>query len=140
MVKLLSKRKRGPRGFGPFKYLRPEDNHVLWAGRGAVLREFIGASYGGMKHKVRNAVSSNSEDALTWSCFDTLRQVNEPARSEALTDLWELAYGTRDVPNGVLSGDIFIGKTYGEAEKTEVDASIEGPGALVFSKQSSTRQ
>jgi hypothetical protein len=85
-----------------------------------------------MQHKIRNAHSSNSEDALTWSCFDTLAHVSDPARRQALTDLWELAFGGRDTPDGVLNGAIHIGKRYGEKESTEVDASIEGTGALLF--------
>jgi hypothetical protein len=54
------------------------------------------------------------------------------ARRQALTDIWELAFGDRDAPEGVLGGAIHIGKRYGRGESTEVDASIEGPGALVF--------
>jgi hypothetical protein len=96
------------------------------------LRSFIEQPYGGMQHKARNAYSSNSEDALTWSCFDALAQVSDVARRRALSDLWELAFGNRDAPEGVLNGAISVGKRYGDAESTEVDASIEGPGALLF--------
>jgi hypothetical protein len=85
-----------------------------------------------MQHKIRNAHSSNSEDALTWSCFDLLRQVASSTRRDAVRDIWELAFASADAPEGVLSGTIHIGKRYGEQESTEVDASIEGPGALVF--------
>jgi len=96
------------------------------------LRSFIQQTYGGMQHKIRNARSSNSEDALTWSCFDTLAQVPVASRRQALTDIWELAFGTHGIPPGVLSGAIHIGKRYGNIESTEVDASIEGIDALVF--------
>lgn len=123
---------RGSRGTGPFKYIDAVDNHVVWPGRENALRSFIQQPYGGMQHKIRNAHSSNSEDALTWSCFDTLAQVPGEARRQALTDIWELAFGDRETPEGVLSGAIHIGKRYGKDESTEVDASIEGPNAIVF--------
>jgi hypothetical protein len=42
---------------------------------------------------MKNAYSSNSEDALTWSCFDTLTNVSQTRRALALEELWELAYG-----------------------------------------------
>lgn len=123
---------RDPHGKGPFRYIDPADNHVIWPHREQALRSFIQQAYGGMQHKIRNARSSNSEDALTWSCFDTLAQVPYMARRQALTDIWELAFGDRDTPEGVLSGEIHIGKSYGKDESTEVDASIEGAGALLF--------
>jgi hypothetical protein len=122
---------RGRRG-GPFKYFDPIHNHVIWPGREKAWRLFIQQPYGGMRHKSRNAHSSNSEDALTWSCFDALAQLPEAARRQALTDIWELAFGSRTTPEGVLSGDIRVGKRYGTGESTEVDASIEGLGAIVF--------
>jgi hypothetical protein len=85
-----------------------------------------------MQHKIRHAHSSNSEDALTWSCFDVLSQVADEPRRRALQDIWQLAFSRSDVPAGVLSGNILVGKRYGDVEATEVDASIEGPGILVF--------
>jgi hypothetical protein len=85
-----------------------------------------------MQHKIRNAHSSNSEDALTWSCFDTLANVPAASRRQALADIWELSFGDYPIPPGVLSGAIRIGKRYGNTESTEVDASIEGIDALVF--------
>ena len=123
---------RGPSGRGTFKYSDPADNHVVSPGREQALDAFIHQSYGGMQHKLRNAHSSNSEDALTWSFFDVLAQAPESIRAEALADLWELAFGTRVAPNGVLTGTIRIGAAYGVGESTEVDASIEGPGVVVF--------
>jgi hypothetical protein len=127
-----SKGRRRADGKGPFKYHNPEDNHVIWPGREPALRAFIAQSYGGMQHKKLNALSSNSEDALTWSCFDLLAQCSPDIRRDALRDVWELALGTRAAPEGVLGGDIRIGKRFGDSEATEVDVSIEGPGALVF--------
>jgi hypothetical protein len=85
-----------------------------------------------MQHKFKNAHSSNSEDALTWSCFDVLAHVADDARRRAFAQLWELTFGRPDAPEGVLSGKIEIGKRYGDGEATEVDASIEGTGVLVF--------
>src|SRR4051812_43933184 len=123
---------RSLRGTGPFRYIDPADNHVIWPQREQALHSFIQQPYGGMQHKIRNAHSSNSEDALTWSCFDTLAQVPNMARRQALTDIWELAFGDRIAPEGVLDGAIHIGKRYGGDESTEVDASIEGAGVLLF--------
>src|SRR5205085_5769802 len=48
------------------------------------------------------------------------------------TGIWELAFGHRVASEGVLGGAIHIGERYGRDESSEVDASIEGPGALVF--------
>jgi hypothetical protein len=127
-----SKGKRSSTGRGTFKYAKPYDNHVVLPGREEALHQFIHQSYGGMQHKLRNACSSNSEDALTWSFFDVLAQAPDAVRREALTNLWELGFGTRATPEGVLAGTIAIGKRYGTGESTETDVSIEGPGALVF--------
>lgn len=132
MGRPVGKGSRDRRGLGPFKYLDPVHNHVIWPGREQAWRLFIQKPYGGMRHKVRNAHSSNSEDALTWSCFDTLAQLPEEARRQALTDIWELTFGNRTPPEGVLSGAIKVGEEYGNIERTEVDASIDGPGAIVF--------
>lgn len=131
MSRATRKGSRGRRG-GPFRYFDPMQNHFVWPGRESALRLFIEQPYGGMRHKSRNAHSSNSEDALTWSCFDALAQVPEEARRQALTDIWELTFGNRTTPEGVLNGEICVGKRYGAGESTEVDASIQGPGAIVF--------
>jgi hypothetical protein len=130
-MRVRGKRATGRRG--PFKYANHLDNHVVWPGREPALQAFLGQTYGGMQHKLKNAKSSNSEDALTWSCFDALRQVGSEHRARALGEIWELAFSDLESPPGVASGDIFIGKAYGEtAERTEVDLSIEGAGVLVF--------
>ena len=77
--------------------------------------------------------SSNSEDALTWSCFDTLANVTGQARGDALKRLWALAFDDGYSPLGLPNSKILVGKRYGEkSEETEVDASIEGDGLLVF--------
>jgi hypothetical protein len=132
MKRSTGKGSRGSRGLGAFKYIDPLNNHVVWPGREEALRLFIQQRFGGIQHKIRNAHSSNSEDALTWSCFDTLAHVSAASRRQALTDIWELSFGDQGIPPGVLNGAIHVGKRYGNGESTEVDASIEGIDALVF--------
>jgi hypothetical protein len=63
MKRSTGKGSRGSRGLGAFKYIDPLNNHVVWPGREEALRSFIQQPYGGMHHKIRNAHSSNSEDA-----------------------------------------------------------------------------
>jgi len=119
---------------GPFKYPQGQyhRNHVVWPGREAALDEFVHKRYGGRMHKLKHAHSANSEDALTWSCFDCLAQVKQPVQIQALAELWELAYDG-DLPKGLAHAKIQVGQPYGAGkEQTEVDASIEGPGVLVF--------
>ncbi|MGC1476243.1 MAG: hypothetical protein WA804_10385 [Terriglobales bacterium] len=86
-----------------------------------------------MRHKAKNAYSSNSEDALTWSCFDPLRNVSQTRLALALQELWESAYGGMAAPVGLETSTIYIGNSYGTGrETTEVDLSFEGNGFLVF--------
>lgn len=109
------------------------DNFVVVPGREAALKKFVGQTYGGLQHKLKATRSSNSEDALTWSSFDTLNCLPPAQRKAALAALWSLAYQDSPIPSGFGDGEIHIGKIYGSAkEKTEVDASIEGDGFLVF--------
>lgn len=127
---------RGQRGRGAFKYANFEDNHVIWPGSTTALNEFVNKPLGERKHKLKNAHSSNSEDALTWSCFNTLKQISIPARRRALSEIWELAFQDSQLPDGLELGDIHVGKRYPKHQadeiSTEVDASIESRGALVF--------
>ena len=82
---------------------------------------------------MKNACSANSEDALTWSCFDTLANVSQRRRASALEELWELAYGDMAAPYGIEASTIHIGKSYGADKKTtEVDLSFEGDRFLVL--------
>ena len=130
-AKTRGRRKAGRTG--PFIYEDHRDNHVIWPGRESALEDFLGKTFKGMNHKQKNARSSNSEDALTWSCFDTLANVSESGRATALQELWELAYGEMDAPDGFEASKIHIGKTYGKGEKkTEVDVSFEGGRFIVF--------
>ncbi len=118
-------------GAAVFKDYR--DNFAIWPGREAALHEFVNQTYGGQRHKLTHTRSSNSEDALTWSCFDALKQLNAASRADALATLWGLAFDDTPAPAGFLAGEIRIGKKYGiKGEETEVDASIEGDGVLVF--------
>jgi hypothetical protein len=133
---MASKQTRGHRdlaGKGPFIYTRWQDNHAIWPGREPQLLEFLQQSFKGINHKGRNSRSSHSEDALTWSCFDPLRKLSEERLGLALAELWELAYGDLDAPEGFAESKVEIGKIYGEGkETTEVDVSFEGDGFLVF--------
>jgi hypothetical protein len=118
---------------GAAVYRDYRDNFVIWPGREDALAKFVNQTYGGQRHKLRHTRSSNSEDALTWSCFDTLNEIRGAARTTALTDLWALAFDDRPTPAAFLTGEILIGEKYGEKpEETEVDASIDGNKVLVF--------
>jgi hypothetical protein len=109
------------------------DNFVIVPGCEGALKAFVSQSYAGQQHKVKATRSSNSEDALTWSCFNTLDCLPPEHRGAALSALWTLAFPGSAPPPGFTSGAIYIGKTYGESkEKTEVDVSIEGNDILVF--------
>jgi hypothetical protein len=122
------------RSSGAAIYEDYRDNFAIWPGREDALDKFVGQTFGGLPpHKRRPAKSSNSEDALTWSCFDALNELRGKPRTDALDNLWALAFDGRTAPPGFRDGKILIGKTYGEEkEKTEVDASIEGDQVLVF--------
>ena len=118
---------------GALVYRDYRDNFVIWPGRDAGVEQFVNQTYGGQRHKLRHTRSSNSEDALTWSCFDTLNCLPTSHKANALATIWALAFDHRPAPPGFLDGEICIGKKYGEkGEETEVDASIEGKGVLVF--------
>jgi hypothetical protein len=118
---------------GAIVYDDYRDNFVVVPGREAALKAFVSQSYAGQQHKVKATRSSNSEDALTWSCFDTLNCLPLAHREAALSALWSLAFPDSPVHSGLTRGAIGVGKTYGDTkEKTEVDVSIEGNGILVF--------
>ena len=123
------------------KYEDYRRNHVIVPGREDALDAFLSQDYKGMQHKKRNAYSSNSEDALTWSCFDTLENMPLLNKIQALDEILSDAYdGESPVSlqdKGFASSDvaIYIGKKYDAPsinESTEVDASIEAPRILVF--------
>lgn len=119
------------------EYQSPERNHVILPGREKALDDFLNAEYEGMKHKLRYSRNSNSEDALTWTCFDFIRNQSAEIQVGAVKEMIEDAYsGKISVSDTDLTGlRIDIGKEF-EApsilEKTEVDASIETRRIVVF--------
>ncbi len=122
-------------------YEKYQRNHVILSGREEALESFLKQGYKGMQHKLKNAVSSNSEDALTWSCFDVLANLPSLSKAAALDEVLEDAFqGNSPLSfkaRGLESKDIkiHVGKSYigsSTKESTDVDASIEAPGILVF--------
>lgn len=122
-------------------YKRHQRNHVIVPGREAALEAFLDQDYKGMRHKRRNAASSHSEDALTWSCFDVLANLPSVDKASALDEIVDDAFDGKSPlsfrDRRIESRDITIhvGKTYkgmAPKEETEVDASLEAPGVLVF--------
>lgn len=119
------------------KYDSLERNHVILPNRLKNLRQFLNSEYEGHKHKQRHATNSNSEDALTWSCFDYIRNQNPEKQREAIKEIVEDAFdGTIEIQNNRLKeisidvGREFVGSTTNE--KTEVDASIESASFIIF--------
>ena len=89
------------------------------------------------KHKLKNACNSNSEDALTWSCFDVLRNQPQEKIVQALDEIMEDAF--EEKANFSFENEenikIHIGKNYYAStvnENTELDASIETDNKLIF--------
>lgn len=116
-------------------------NHVIVPGREDALASFLRQDYKGMQHKLKNAISSNSEDALTWSCFDVLASLPSLDKSAALDEILEDAFSGNSPVSFLARGigdeeiSIHVGKQYtgiSTKEATEVDVSIEAPGILVF--------
>ncbi len=121
-------------------------NHVILPGREEALELFLKQDYKGMQHKLKNAVSSNSEDALTWSCFDVLANYPSLDKAAALDEILEdsflgnspLSFRERGIENKDI--EIHVGKSYtgiSTKESTEVDASIEAPGILITKRDTS---
>lgn len=116
-------------------------NHVILPGREEALEKFLQQEYKGQRHKWRHRLNSNSEDALTWSCFDLLSNLTPRKKILALSEIFEDAYqgrinqffGHGNYENEQV--EVYVGKQYSgrsTKESTEVDASIELPGKLVF--------
>ncbi len=99
-------------------YKEYQRNHVILPGRGRALESFLKQDYKGMQHKLRNAVSSNSEDALTWSCFDVLANLPSLDKAAALDEILEdsfhgdspLSFRSRHLTNKDI--EIYVGKSY----------------------------
>lgn len=122
------------------KYSNAERNHVIIKGREKAFSDFIAQDYNGVKHKVRNALSSHSEDALTWSCFEVLASLPLNLKLNVLDEILEDSYEGKcnfKFANNYSEKQIqiVIGKKYSGTitkESTEVDASIELPDKLIF--------
>ena len=120
------------------RYESFERNHVIVPGRKDALEKFLDQDYGNLKgHKRKHSTNSHSEDALTWSCFDVLRNLSGTAMIDALNEIVEDSYeGKAGFSFSTTEQiEIHIGKTYTgvkTGEKTEVDASIETPKKLIF--------
>jgi hypothetical protein len=63
-------------------------NHVVLPGREAALEKFLNKDYKGMRHKWDNSFSSNSEDFLTWSCFELLKSLSSDKQIKVLNEIW----------------------------------------------------
>ncbi len=116
-------------------------NHVILPDRENALEKFLKQDYKGMQHKWKNGFNSHSEDALTWSCFDLLSNSPLKTKISVLNNVFEDAYQDKNkifLNEGQYENDeieIYIGKQYtgiSSKESTEVDASIELPGKLIF--------
>ena len=119
-------------------------NHVIVKGQEKALEEFLHSStvINGkqLKHKLRYSCSSNSEDALTWSCFDILRNYKPENLTDALNEILEDSFeGNSPFDfNSEKNIKVEIGKEYSaptllnKKEKTEVDTSIETQDKLIF--------
>jgi len=119
-------------------YLR---NHVVYPGREKELHDFLNQTIVRNnkieKHKLPHCRKSSSEDALTWSCFDVLRQQSHEKIVHALNEIMEDAF------NGKVNFsfeneeniEIYVGKNYSAItleENSELDASIETDDKLIF--------
>src|SRR5690554_1995252 len=131
------------------KYTNYHRNHAILPDSEQALHQFLNASIirNGKteQHKLKYATNSNSEDALTWSCFDRLRNLPKEKITIALNEIFEDAFGdfkelNKPVPVPFSFADeqnteIHIGKNYEVTsvnEATEVDVSIETDGKLIF--------
>jgi len=122
-------------------YEKYQRNHVIVPGREQALESFLQQDYMGMQHKLKNATSSHSEDALTWSCFDVLASLPHLDKAAALDEIFEDSFNgkspvslrERKISNEDIN--VCVGKQFtgvSTKESTEVDASVEAPGVLVF--------
>jgi hypothetical protein len=124
-----------------YTYKNYQRNHAIIPGREKALEDFLNQDYKGMRHKWKNGISSNSEDALTWSCFELLEHFPLTTKISVLDEIMEDSFQGKCNFNfkdkSYMDNDIkiFIGKQYtGQTtnESTEVDASIESPDKLIF--------
>jgi hypothetical protein len=121
------------------KYDNYQRNHVIFPGSETELEKFVNATLNGKKHKLKNAHSSNSEDALTWSCFDVLRNQPDNKKIQALNEILEDSFDGKipfsfeyEQNINIQIGKRYTAKSLKKAETTEVDASIETDSKLIF--------
>ena len=119
------------------------ENHAYYPDRIDALIDFLNPTINvngkQTKHKLQHARSSNSEDALTWSCFDALRMQSYEKIVRALNEIMRDSFENRNDLSCMPFKDeneiqIHIGKNYSAStnEKTEVDVSFESENKLVF--------
>lgn len=119
------------------------ENHAYYPDRIDALIDFLNPTINvngkQTKHKLRHARSSNSEDALTWSCFDALRMQPYEKTVTALDEIMRDSFENKDDLSLMSFKEekdirIHIGKNYSASinEKTEVDVSFESENKLVF--------
>lgn len=124
------------------KYSDNRRNHVIMPGCEHELKKFLNSKFEGVNHKLKNSYSSNSEDALTWSCFNIISQLPDLKKIEVLDEIIEHSFCGSDMnqkrPFSFINEDnikIEIGKNYkghSTKEKTELDASIETSNKIIF--------
>lgn len=124
------------------KYDDNKRNHVIIPGREKALEKFLKSSYKGINHKLKNSYSSNSEDALTWSCFDIISQLPDLKKTIALDEIIEHSFCDNDInqkkPFSFINEDkieVEVGKIYkgySIKEETELDVSIETSKKIIF--------
>ena len=123
------------------KYENNKRNHVVIPGRENMLNKFLESTYKNVNHKLKNGINSNSEDAITWSCFDIISQLPELKKIIALDEIIEHSFCDKDMTQKKFSFSnekeikVEIGKTYkGHSinEETELDASIETLNKIIF--------
>jgi hypothetical protein len=123
------------------KYTDNKRNHVIIPGRENVLEKFLSSSYKGINHKSKNGKSSNSEDAITWSCFDIISQLSDLKKIVALDEIIEHSFCENDMEKKTFSFadekkiEIEIGKIFkghSTKEETELDATIETSNKIIF--------
>jgi hypothetical protein len=123
------------------KYNDYKRNHVIIPGREKELEKFLNGTYKGQNHKFKNSKSSNSEDAITWSCFDIISQLPNLKKIIALDEIIEHSFSSKDMIKKTFSfadeNEIKseIGKVYKRhtvKEETELDVSIETTKKIIF--------
>ena len=121
------------------RYKNHKRNYAIPSGREQALEDFLNQTHQGKRHKQAHKDNPNSEDALTWSCFEVLASLPFAKKCAVLGEVFEDAYEGKENPIfcNLKEDDlqIYVGKEYtgrSTGESTELDASIELPGALVF--------